>query len=131
MTKLIRTHAQFVQLRSPRVRRGEGRLEFAVPGYTREVRRLQHQIDRGLRACAWAVVCGFALAGLLGLAALLWLQPAALGTSLARAAAALAAPPSAAIGRQIGLPRSEVRLRAGIESYRSASARSTAAEHER
>ncbi|HXF44821.1 MAG TPA: hypothetical protein VNK91_01765 [Burkholderiaceae bacterium] len=121
MTKLIRTHAQLLELRSPRVRRGVWRVELAVPGYPREVRRLQHQINRNLRARGWAVACGFALAGLLGLAALLWLQPAALATPLARAAAALAVLLLAAMGRQIGLLRADRRMCAAIESYRTAS----------
>lgn len=50
MTTLIRTQAQRFALTSPRARRGVRRVELAVPGYAREVRRLQHQINRNLRA---------------------------------------------------------------------------------
>jgi hypothetical protein len=119
MTTLIRTHAQLLALTSPRVRRGVRRVELAVPGYAREVRRLQHQINRNLRARGWALACLFTFAGLLAFAALLWLQPAALDPPLARAAAGFAVLLLAATGKQIGLLLADRRLCAAIASYRS------------
>lgn len=119
MTILIRTQAQLDELALPLARRGVRRVELALLGYSREVRRLQHQINRDLRARGWAQAGLFAVVGLMGMGVLLWLKPAALESPIARAVALLTPVALALVGRQIGLWLAHRRLRAAIASYRS------------
>jgi hypothetical protein len=119
MTILIRTQAQLEALACPRARRGVRRVELALPGYSREVRRLQHQINRNLRARGWAQAGLFPVIGRLAIGVLLWSKPPAPETPLARAVALLTPVALAVVGRQIGRWLAHRRVRAAIASYRS------------
>lgn len=95
------------------------RVKLAVLGYAREVRRLQHQINRNLRVRGWVPALLLLCAALLAFAGLLSLHPSALDAKVARAAAAVALLLLAAGGKQIGLLLADRRPCAAIASYQN------------
>jgi len=68
MTTRIQTQAELLALTSRRARRGVFRVELNVPGYSRDVRRLQHHLNRSLNTRGWAMASLFLLVGLATLA---------------------------------------------------------------
>jgi len=68
MTTRIQTQAELLALTSRRARRGVFRVELNVPGYSRDVRRLQHHLNRSLNTRGWAMAGLFVLVGLAVLA---------------------------------------------------------------
>ncbi len=119
MVTIIKTRQELEALCAPEARRGLLRVELAVPGYPREVRRLQHQINRSLRTRGWGMSMMFLGVGLLLL--VLWLltapSPAEMlsGWVLGSIGTALFA--LVVAGKLIGLLRAERRLRAVIAGY--------------
>jgi hypothetical protein len=120
MPTLIRTQAELLALTSRRARRGVRRVELVVPGYSRDVRRLQHQINRCLRTRGWAMANWFVFAGLVVLAGAWALAPeqsANPGAATVLVALAVLAGLFVA-GKLTGLWLAQRRLRRAIASYR-------------
>lgn len=116
MNTRIQTQAELLALTSRRARRGVFRVELNVPGYSRDVRRLQHHLNRSLRTSGWAMASLFLLAGLIVYAgfALFSFTPHGVGQILAivtfLAALALS-------GKFTGLWRADRRLRRALTEY--------------
>ena len=68
MRTRIQTQAELLALTSRRARRGVFRVELNVPGYSRDVRRLQHHLNRSLNTRGWAMAGLFLVVGLAALA---------------------------------------------------------------
>ena len=69
MTTRIHSQAELLAQSSRRARHGVLRVELNVPGYSRDVRRLQHQFVLSLPKRDWVAMAGMLLlAGLVTLA---------------------------------------------------------------
>lgn len=120
MTTRIQTQAGLLALTSRKARRGVLRVELNVPGYSRDVRRLQHQLNRSLRTRGWKVASLFVLLGLLVLGSFLMAMPAppAAGAALRVAAAVAALVALGVSGKFAGLWWADCRLRRALGEYR-------------
>jgi hypothetical protein len=120
MTTRIQTQAELLALTSRRARRGVFRVEVNVPGYSRDVRRLQHHLNRSLRTRGWAMACLFLFAGLVALAVCATLMPGLQGHLLGRqfAAGVTVLFALAVSGKLTGLWWAERRLRRALNEYR-------------
>jgi hypothetical protein len=119
MTTRIQTQAELLALTSRRARRGVFRVELNVPGYSRDVRRLQHHLNRSLETRGWAMAGLFLLAGLVALAGCAMLTSRLLPHGVASVAASGAA--LFALGASGTLTRllwADRRLRRALTRYR-------------
>jgi hypothetical protein len=120
MTTRIQTQAELLALTSRRARRGVFRVEVNVPGYSRDVRRLQHQLNRSLRTRGWAMAFLFLLAGLVALALWTGLMPGQPGHLMRHpfAAGVTVLFALGVSGKFAGRWRAERRLRRALTEYR-------------
>jgi hypothetical protein len=120
MTTRIQTQAELLALTSRRARRGVFRVELNVPGYSRDVRRLQHHLNRCLRTRGWAMASLFLLAGAAALAGCVMFSPGLQGDGGPRqlAAAVTALLVLGVSGKLAGLWWVERRLRRALTEYR-------------
>lgn len=117
MTTRIQTQAELLALTSRRARRGVLRVELNVPGYSRDVRRLQHQLNRSLRTRGWAMAGLFLLIGLAVLGGFVMFGAGLHGHRVvAIVATALLA--LGVSGKLTGLWRAERRLHRALSEYR-------------
>jgi len=118
MTTRIQTQAGLLALTSRRARRGVLRVELNVPGYSRDVRRLQHHLNRSLGTSGWAMASLFLLLGLVAFAGFATLTPGhghGVGQFVALITALFILGLS---GKLTGLWRAERRLRRALSEYR-------------
>ena len=119
MTTRIQTQAELLALTSRRARRGVFRVELNVPGYSRDVRRLQHHLNRSLNTRGWAMAGLFLLVGLAVLAGfeILASRPHGHGVgAIVKSATALFA--LGVSGKLTGLRLADARLRRALAQYR-------------
>ena len=114
MTTRIQTQAELLALTSRRARRGVFRVELNVPGYSRDVRRLQHHLNRSLSTSGWAMASLFLLAGLFVLAGYLLLSTSEHGHGVAMVVSLVVL---GVTGKFAGLWRAERRLRRALTEY--------------
>ncbi|HTT10045.1 MAG TPA: hypothetical protein VMG60_04065 [Burkholderiaceae bacterium] len=119
MTTRIQTQAELLALTSRRARRGVFRVELNVPGYSRDVRRLQHHLNRSLNTRGWAMAGLFLLVGLAALAGYEVVSPRpqghGVGSIMAGASTLFALGVS---GKLAGLWWADRRLRRALAEYR-------------
>ena len=119
MTTRIQTQAELLALTSRRARRGVFRVELNVPGYSRDVRRLQHHLNRSLNTRGWAMASLFLLVGLVVLGGFVLLTPVAHRHGVGMMAASATTLVALALsGKLTGIWRAERRLRRALSEYR-------------
>ena len=119
MTTRIQTQAELLALTSRRARRGVFRVELNVPGYSRDVRRLQHHLNRSLNTRGWAMASLFLLVGLATLAGFVALGAGVHGHRAALIAVSLSTLFALGVsGKLTGLWWAERRLRRALTEYR-------------
>ena len=119
MTTRIQTQAELLALTSRRARRGVFRVELNVPGYSRDVRRLQHHLNRSLRTRGWAMASLFVLVGLAALAGFVLVSPELHWPGVGRLAVGMSAFVALGLsGKLTGLWLADVRLRRALAEYR-------------
>jgi hypothetical protein len=119
MTTRIQTQAELLALTSRRARRGVFRVELNVPGYSRDVRRLQHHLNRSLGTRGWAMASLFMLVGLAVLAGFALFKPELHWHGVGRLAVAMSAFLALGLsGKLTGLWLADVRLRRALTEYR-------------
>jgi hypothetical protein len=119
MTTRIQTQAELLALTSRRARRGVFRVELNVPGYSREVRRLQHHLNRSLNTRGWAMASLFVLVGLVVLSGFALLTSWMHGHRVALLAIAAATLSVFGMsGKLTGQWRADRRLRRALSQYR-------------
>src|SRR5882672_9711368 len=119
MRTRIQTQAELLALTSRRARRGVFRVELNVPGYSRDVRRLQHHLNRSLGTSGWAMASLFffvSLALYAGFVSLATDAPLHGAWRLALTVTVLAA--LTASGKVAGRWRADRRLRRALSEYR-------------
>ena len=119
MTTRIQTQAELLALTSRRARRGVLRVELNVPGYSRDVRRLQHHLNRSLNTRGWAMAGLFLGIGFLVFAGFALLLPSVEARALHHVVALVTAFSLLGVsGKLTGLWRADRRLRRALSEYR-------------